>query len=83
MNILKLRLESCIQTVMDFQPMLGGIYKRNLLDDFLQLSEWLDESRDVELDEEQISRLERLTSEFIREMGCAGYHLTAPAREYH
>lgn len=69
MDQLRLRLENCLQTILDLEP---GIRKNRLAvfeSDFLYLKSFLERIDRIKLLEEDVSRLENVTSCFLKEIG--------------
>lgn len=69
MSLLQLRLKNCIQTILDLEPGL----RRNRADvfdsDFVRLRGFLKRVDKLNLAEEDVQRLENVTSVFLRELG--------------
>lgn len=69
MSILQLRIKTCIQTLLDLQPVLHHVYQRNMAEDFTQLQIWLEKVEKMPLAEEDVARIESITSELLKEIG--------------
>lgn len=69
MSQLQIRLKNCIQTILDLEV---GI-KQNRLEifdaDFVRLKDFLKNIDQIQLVEEDVSRLENVTSHFLTEIG--------------
>lgn len=78
MSILQIRLKNCLQTILDLQPSMRKFYHVSFADDFSQLKSYLMRIDNMELAEEDVARLENMTSEFLREVGISGYQSTIP-----
>lgn len=69
MNQLHLRLKNCLQTILDLE---SGIKKNNLdvfEADFISLKQYMEKIEQIQVKEEEVTRLENITSSFLREIG--------------
>lgn len=69
MSLLQLRLKNCIQTILDLEP---GLRQRraDIFDsDFIRLKNYLECVEKLNLAEEDVRRLEDVTSVFLTELG--------------
>lgn len=68
MSVLQIRLKNCLQTILDAQPAMRKIYRANFAEDFSQLQSYLTRVDNMDLQEEEVARLESMTTEFLREI---------------
>lgn len=68
MSILQMRIKTCLQTLLDLQPAMRRIYQRNMAEDFSQLRAWLERVEQMPLAEEDVARIENITSELLKEI---------------
>lgn len=78
MSALQLRIKNCLQTILDVQPSLRNIYRNNFAEDFKAIKAWLPRIDSMDLKEEDVVRLENVTTEFLREARYAGFHISRP-----
>lgn len=63
------RIVNCLQTILELEPMLRHIdSERMLLSEFDKLKSFLNEMSGVELDEEDVARIEVATERFLEEL---------------
>ena len=63
------RMVNCLQTILELEPMLGGMeLGRFLLPEFCALKEFLHGLDGASLDEEDVSRIESATERFLHEL---------------
>lgn len=77
MNVLQFRLTNCLQTILDMQPALRTSCRAALAGDMALLRSYMSRVEDMDLGEEDVARLEHMTSRFLRELG--GCRSTVPA----
>lgn len=77
MSILQIRLKNCLQTILDMQPAMRASCRVTLAEDLALLRSYLGRVDSMSLGEEDVNRLERMTSQFLRELG--GCRSTVPA----
>lgn len=68
MNLLQTRLMHCLQTLVELQPFLHPAYGTTLKHDFSILAGFLEKNIIMDLCEEDVSRLECLTTTFLKEI---------------
>ena len=69
MNQLHLRLRNCIQTILELEPGIKNSDLQIFDSDFLSLREFLSHIDQIQVREEEVSRLEDATAHFLREIG--------------
>lgn len=79
MNILRIRLRTCLQTILELQSAMRKIYRTNLAEDLCNLQKYIDLIDGMNLEEEDVVRLESLTAAFIREVEFSGGCRLVPA----
>lgn len=79
MNILKIRLRNCLQTILELQPAMRKLYRANFAEDLCSLQKYIDLIDGMNLEEEDVERLEALTETFIREVEYTGGNSLIPA----
>lgn len=79
MNVLKCRLRNCLQTILELQPAMRKLYRTNFAEDLCRLQKYMDLIDGMNLEEEDVARLESLTEAFIREVEFSGAHRLLPA----
>lgn len=77
MSVLQIRLKNCLQTILDMQPALRPSSRDILAPDLRVLRVYLGRVEEMKLEESEVSRLERMTDQFLRELG--GCPSTVPA----
>ena len=69
MNVLQFRLKNCLQTILDMQPALRASCRGSLSEDMKLLRSYMGRVDHMDLGEEDVVRLEQMTSRFLRELG--------------
>jgi len=63
------RIVNCLQTILELEPLLRNIDSgRMLLPEFKVLKSFLNEMDGIELDEEDVARIEVATERFLQEL---------------
>lgn len=71
MSILQIRLKNCLQTILELEPVMRSSCRDVLAEDLKTLGNYLGKVDHMQLGEEEVARLERLTDRFLRELpGC-------------
>lgn len=73
MSILQIRLKNCIQTILDLEPEMRNNGEDSFDEDFSNLKKYLCHVDEMELAEEDVLRLENVTSAFLAELKRAHY----------
>ncbi len=79
MSVLQIRLKNCLQTILEMQPTMRQIYRAKFADDFNQLQDYLVRVDKMDLNEEDVERLETVTTEFLKELGYINCRSATPA----
>lgn len=79
MNVLKIRLRNCLQTILELQPAMRKLYRTNFAEDLRRLQKYIDLIDGMNLEEEDVARLESLTADFIKEVEFSSGHRLVPA----
>lgn len=80
MSILQIRLKNCIQTILDLEPEIQKNGEDSFDDDFSSLKAYLEHVDNMELAEDDVQRLETVTSQFLAELGRSRYIFDTAAR---
>ena len=63
------RITSCLQTILELEPELRKLeLGHSLLDEFVVLKSFLEKIDNVELNEEDVERIEEATANFLEEL---------------
>lgn len=68
MSILQIRLKNCIQTILDLEPKMHEKGEDCFDEEFSSLKKYLDRVDQMDLAEEEVLRLEAVTSSFLAEL---------------
>lgn len=83
MTSLQIRLKNCINTIVDLQADMRKFYRASFAEDFWRLKSYAAQVGNMSLNEEDVSRLELLTSDFVREIGFTLKQGAVTARQTH
>lgn len=83
MSLLQIRLKNCLETLLETEPALTRRFRVNFIEDFKELRIWLEKADSLQLGEEEIAHIERLTSAFLAEAAHAGCSRLLPATRLH
>ena len=67
-SVLQIRLKNCIQTILDLEPAIRERGENEFEDDFHKLKSYLRRVDEMELGEDDVSRLEYVTAAFLSEL---------------
>lgn len=81
MTTLQIRVQTCLQTILDLQPAMRKIYRSSFADDFGRLQLYASQVNNMTLNEEDVCWIESMTSDFIKEMGFSMIHPIVPPRQ--
>lgn len=73
MSVLQIRLKNCIQTILELEPELQRNGEDSFDEDFTNLKKYLAHVDKMELEEEDVRRLEDVTTLFLAELKRAPY----------
>ena len=80
---LKLRVESCVDTILELDKTLGkGKIRQDVIERFERLRESLEKVNDETMDERDISRIEEATNQLLSEIRASlGNRVNRPLHE--
>ncbi|MDE5831903.1 MAG: hypothetical protein K2H64_02785 [Desulfovibrio sp.] len=73
MSVLRIRLKNCIQTILDLEPAMRKNGESGFDEDFSRLKSFLNHIDEMELGEDDVSRLETAASSFLKELSRSSY----------
>lgn len=73
MSILQIRLKNCLQTILDLEPEIQKNGEDSFDKEFSSLKTYLDHIDELELAEDDVIRLENVTSIFLQELAQSNY----------
>ena len=69
MSTLQIRLKNCIQTILELEPdMRAGVWGRHFDEELSTLKDYLHQVDQMNLAEEDVTRLEKATATFLAEL---------------
>lgn len=74
MGNLQIRLKNCIQTILELEPAINAKNGLFFEEEFISLKQYLGHIDKMDLVEDEVVRLERVTSEFLADVECLYSH---------
>ena len=81
MSTLQIRLKNCIQTILELEPdMRAGVWGRHFDQELSTLKDYLHQVDQMNLAEEDVTRLEKATATFLAELHLSAGNGSQPQR---
>lgn len=70
MSVLQIRLKNCLQTILELEPAIGDQGAEFFAREFNSIKAYLEKIDKMQLAEEEVTRLEQVTTRVLNELGA-------------